>query len=140
MSNSVLVAGATGKAGQDWEADVGTTVLVTGPTGKAGRRLIPLLTRRGMTVRTASRSPLPERARIEPVRFDWTDQSTYETARKRVEDVPGRRPDPAARIRRYIGVLLDGATGAGAGRVVLLSTFGVDQAPLENALHRIELA
>ncbi len=38
-----------------------TTALVTGPTGKAGRRLIPLLTRRGVTVRSASRSPLQER-------------------------------------------------------------------------------
>jgi len=70
MSNTVLVTGVTGKTGQNMEADVSTTVLVTGPTGKVGRRLIPLLARRGMTVRTASRSPLPERAGIEPVRFD----------------------------------------------------------------------
>ncbi len=62
-----------------------TTILVTGPTGKVGRHLIPLLARRGITVRTASRSPLPERAGIEPVRFDWTDQSTYEPARKGVD-------------------------------------------------------
>jgi uncharacterized protein YbjT (DUF2867 family) len=67
------------------EADVGRTVLVTGPTGKVGRRLIPLLARQGMTARTASRSPLPERAGIEPVRFDWTDESTYETARMGVD-------------------------------------------------------
>ena len=50
-----------------------TTALVTGPTGKAWRRLMPLLARRGVTVRTASRSPLQERPGIEPVRFDWTD-------------------------------------------------------------------
>ena len=31
------------------------TVLVTGPTGKVGRRLVPLLMRRGVTVRTAGR-------------------------------------------------------------------------------------
>ena len=49
------------------------TILVTGPTGKVGRRLIPLLWRRGATVRAAGRSPVAARAGIEPVYFDWTD-------------------------------------------------------------------
>jgi uncharacterized protein YbjT (DUF2867 family) len=116
---------------------VSTTVLVTGPTGKVGRRLIPLLVRRGITVRTASRSPLPERVGIEPVRFDWTDESTYEAARKGVDAmylVAG--PVPQAEHAGYISALLDGA----AGQVVLLSTYGVDQAPPENPLRQIELA
>jgi uncharacterized protein YbjT (DUF2867 family) len=123
------------------EADVITTVLVTGPTGKVGRRLIPLLARRGITVRAASRSPLPERAGIEPVRFDWTDQSTYEAARKGVDAmylVAGPIPHPE--YVGYISALLDGATGAGVEHVVLLSVYGVDQAPPENPLRRIELA
>jgi len=34
-----------------------STVLVTGPTGKVGRRLVPLLARRGITVRAASAPP-----------------------------------------------------------------------------------
>jgi len=141
MSNTVVVAAATGKTGQNMEADVSTTVLVTGPTGKVGRRLIPLLARRGMTVRTASRSPLPERAGIEPVRFDWTDESTYETARKGVDAmylVAGPVPQPEH--ADYIRTLLDGAAGTDVKRVVLLSTYGVDQAPPENPLRRIELA
>ena len=114
-----------------------TTVLVTGPTGKVGRRVIPLLARRGITVRTASRSLVPERLGIEPVRFDWTDESTYETARKGVDAmylVAG--PVPQAEHAGYIRALLDGA----AGQVVLLSTYGVDQAPPENPLRQIELA
>ena len=113
------------------------TVLVTGPTGKVGRRLVPLLARRGITVRTASRSSLPERVGIEPVRFDWTDESTYETVRKGVDAmylVAG--PVPQAEHAGYIRALLDGA----AGQVVLLSTYGVDQAPPENPLRQIELA
>jgi uncharacterized protein YbjT (DUF2867 family) len=141
MSNPVLVAAATGKTGQNMEADLSTTVLVTGPTGKVGRRLIPLLARRGMTFRTASRSPLPERAGIEPVRFDWTDETTYETARKGVDAmylVAGPVPQPEH--ADYIRALLDGAAGAGVEQVVLLSTYGVDQAPPENPLRRIELA
>jgi uncharacterized protein YbjT (DUF2867 family) len=117
------------------------TILVTGPTGKAGRRLIPLLWRRGATVRAASRSPVAAHAGIEPVRFDWTDESTYETTRKSVDamylvagSIPG--PEHADHVR----ALLDGAARAGVERVVLLSTYGVGQAPPENPLRRIELA
>jgi len=119
---------------------VSTTVLVTGPTGKVGRRLVPILARRGITVRAASRSPLPERAGIESVRFDWTDESTYETARKGVDAmylVAG--PIPESRHAGDICALLDGAADAGVGRVVLLSTFGVSQAPPDNPLRQIEL-
>jgi uncharacterized protein YbjT (DUF2867 family) len=133
-----VVAGTTG---QNMEADLITTVLVTGSTGKVGRRLIPLLARRGATVRTASRSPLPERAGTEPVRFDWTDESTYESARKGVGAmylVAGHITQPEH--ADYIGALLDGATGAGVEHVVLLSAYGVDQAPPESPLRRIELA
>lgn len=123
------------------EVDVSTTVLVTGATGKVGRRLIPILARRGITVRAASRSPLPERDGIEPVRFDWADESTYEAARKGVDAmflVAG--PVPQAAHAGYIRALLDDAAGARVERVVLLSTFGVGQAPPENPLRQIELA
>jgi uncharacterized protein YbjT (DUF2867 family) len=117
------------------------TILVTAPTGKVGRRLIPLLARRGGTVRAASRSPVAARAGIEPVRFDWTDKSTYEAARKGVDAmylVAG--PIPGVEHADYIRALLDGATGAGVERVVLLSVYGLDQAPPENPLRAIELA
>jgi uncharacterized protein YbjT (DUF2867 family) len=101
------------------------TILVTGPTGKVGRRLIPILIRRG----------------VEPVRFDWTERSTYEAARKGVGAmylVPG--PIPSAAHADHVRALLDGAAGAGVERVVLLSSFGVDKAPPDNPLRRIELA
>jgi len=117
------------------------TILVTAPTGKVGRRLIPLLTRRGAAVRAASRSLVAARPGIEPVRFDWADESTYEAARKGVDAmylVAG--PIPGPEHAGYIRGLLDGATGAGIKRVVLLSVYGVDQAPPENPLRRIELA
>jgi uncharacterized protein YbjT (DUF2867 family) len=117
------------------------TIFVTGPTGKVGRRLIPLLLRRRITVRAASRSPVAARAGVQPVRFDWTDESTYETARTNVDAmylVAG--PIPGPEHADYIRALLDGATGSGVARVVLLSTYGVDQAPPENPLRRIELA
>lgn len=116
-------------------------VLVSGPTGKVGRRLIPLLSRRGATVRAASRSPLAARTGVEPVHFDWTDESTYETARRGVDAmylVAG--PIPQAEHADYIRNLLRGANESGVRRVVLLSSYGVDKAPPENPLRRIELA
>jgi uncharacterized protein YbjT (DUF2867 family) len=123
------------------EANMSSTILVTGATGKVGRRLIPLLVRRGVTVRAASRSPVAARAGIEPVRFEWTDKSIYETARKGVGGiylVPGPVPQP--KHADYIRALLDDASAAGVERVVLLSSYGVGQAPPENPLRRIELA
>jgi uncharacterized protein YbjT (DUF2867 family) len=120
---------------------VGSTVLVTGPTGKVGRRLIPLLWRRGMAVRAASRSPAAARAGIEPVRFDWHDENSFAAARNGVSAiylVPG--PVPQAEHAGYIQALLEGASDSGVSRVVLLSSFGVGQAPPDNPLRRIELA
>lgn len=119
----------------------GSTVLVTGATGKVGRRLVPLLTRRGVTVRAATRSPVTALVGIEPVRFDWTDEGTYEAARKGATAmylVAGPIPQPEH--AEYVRALLDGATGAGVEQVVLLSSYGVGQAPPENPLRGIELA
>ncbi|HEV8558442.1 MAG TPA: NmrA family NAD(P)-binding protein [Actinophytocola sp.] len=118
-----------------------STVLVTGPTGKVGRRLIPLLTRRDVTVRAANRSPGAPRPGVEPVPFDWTDSGTYEAARKGVAAiyvVTGGIPQ--AEHAGWVHALLDGAAGAGVRRVVLMSTYGVDQAPADDPLRGIELA
>jgi uncharacterized protein YbjT (DUF2867 family) len=117
------------------------TILVTGATGKTGRRLIPRLVRRGATVRAASRKPIITPSGVESVRFDWADPSTYEAARKGANAIyvvygdPGVAGDPADQVR----ALLDGAAEAGVGRVVLLSALGVDQAPPDDALRRVEL-
>ncbi|GLZ09264.1 NmrA family protein [Actinomadura sp. NBRC 104412] len=118
------------------------TILVTGATGKTGRRLIPLLVRRGATVRAAGRRPGIARPGVEPVRFDWADESTYEAARKGVDAIyivygdPGATGDPAEQV----ATLLDGAAKAGVRRVVLLSALGVDGAPPDDPLRRVELA
>src|ERR1043166_5421973 len=112
---------------QTLPSSTNSTILVTGATGKVGRRLIPLLRRRGATVRAASRSTVAGRPGIEPVRFDWTDEFTYESARKGVNAiylVAG--PIPQRKHADYVHALLDGAEGAGVERVVLLSPYGVD--------------
>jgi uncharacterized protein YbjT (DUF2867 family) len=78
---------------------------------------------------------------LEPVHFDWADAGTYAAARKGVHAmylVPGHTPqrEHADRVR----TLLDGAADAGVERIVLLSVYGVGQAPPENPIRGIELA
>lgn len=116
-------------------------VLVTGATGKVGRRLIPALWRHGAQVRAAVRSPLPARAGVEQVDFDWNREETFQAARSGVDAiyiVPG--PVPEARHADRVRALLDGAARQGVRRAVLLSSFGVGQAPAESPLRQIEIA
>lgn len=116
-------------------------VLVTGATGKVGRRLIPLLARRGVGIKAASRTPMAARSGLEPVRFDWSDPNTYKAARSGVRAVYiVAGPIPQAAHADHIRSLLEDGAKAGLERVVLLSSFGVGQAPPENPLRRIELA
>ena len=113
------------------------TVLVTGATGKSGRRLIPLLLERGVTIRAASRTPVHERYGVEPVHFDWLDESTYQTALDGVDAVYAIS-DPSNWSNQSFEAFLERATG-GSRRVVLLSSFGVDRAPTDDLMRRHEL-
>lgn len=119
------------------------TVLVTGATGKTGRRLIPELVERGVTVRAASRTPVIERYGVEPVRFDWKDETTYQTALDGVDAVyvvGGHLSDsvsnPIAPAEAFFGRLAD----TGVRRIVLMSAMGVDRVPdPTDPLRRFEL-
>ncbi|WP_165960152.1 NmrA family NAD(P)-binding protein [Actinocrispum wychmicini] len=117
-----------------------STVLVTGATGKTGRRLIPKLLRRGIAVRAGSRAPV--RSGAEPVRFDWFDESTYQPALQGADALYLVSPhladnvvDAFAQIQKF----LHSAADAGVRRLVHLSSFGVDQAPADDPLRRVEL-
>jgi uncharacterized protein YbjT (DUF2867 family) len=122
---------------------VGLTVLVTGATGKTGRRLIPQLVERGVTVRAASRTPVPERDSVEPVRFDWQDAGTYQAALDGVDAVyvvGGHLSDsvsnPIAPAEAFFGRLAD----TGVRRIALMSAMGVDRVPdPTDPLRRFEL-
>ncbi|HEU5475188.1 MAG TPA: NAD(P)H-binding protein [Actinophytocola sp.] len=120
---------------------MGSTILVTGATGKTGRRLIPLLVERGATVRAASRTAGPAGAGVEPVPFDWLDQRTHQVALAGVDAVylvsahlSGHTADPSGAVGAFLAGI-----GPDVRRLVLLSSFGVDQAPPDDPLRRTEL-
>jgi uncharacterized protein YbjT (DUF2867 family) len=120
-----------------------TTVLVTGATGKTGRRLTPALRQRGITVLAASRTPTPARDGVQPVHFDWFDESTYAPALAGADAVYLVSPGPAdgtADPIAQVGKFLHSAASFGVSKVVLLSSFGVDQAPFDGPLRQVELA
>jgi uncharacterized protein YbjT (DUF2867 family) len=116
---------------------VGFTVLVTGATGKTGRRLIPLLLERGAIIRAAGRTAVPERYGVEPVHFDWLDETTYGAALDGVDAVYAIS-DPSNWSTPSFEAFLERATG-GSRRVVLLSSSGVDRAPANDPMRRVEL-
>jgi uncharacterized protein YbjT (DUF2867 family) len=116
---------------------MGSTVLVTGATGKTGHRLIPLLLESGVTVRAAGRTPVPERYGVEPVHFDWLDETTHQAALDGVDAVYAIS-DPSTWSNQSFEAFLQRATG-GSRRVVLLSSFGVDRAPADDPMRRVEL-
>lgn len=122
---------------------MGFTVLVIGATGKTGRRVIPQLIAHGVTVRAASRTPVPARDAIEPVRFDWQDERTYQPALDGVDAIyvvgghlSDRVRNPVAPAEAFFGRIAD----TGVRRMVLLSAMGVDRVPdPEDPLRRFEL-
>ena len=103
--------------------------LVLGGTGKTGRRLARQLSAAGHTVRAAARTPGGAAPGVDPVRFDWADDSTWGPALAGVRGAylipPALRTDHAP----LLGDLAGRAADAGVERLVLLSARGVDQGP-----------
>ena len=95
-------------------------ILVLGATGKTGRRLLPLLDSRGVRAKPTSRT---ERRGYVP--FDWARPQTWLPAVAGVEAIylvpPDLVEDPSADIAAF----LDVAHGAGARRIVVLSSLGL---------------
>lgn len=95
--------------------------VILGGTGKVGRRLTRLLERDGHRARAVSRRT--------PIRFDWSDDSTWSSALKGADGIfivgPGSATDWSELLHR----LLDVAAEAGVAHAVLLSARGVEFHP-----------
>ena len=113
--------------------------LVLGGTGKTGTRLTRQLVAGGATARPGSRTPSTPSAGVQPVRFDWDDDSTWGHALEGVTGV--YLVPPALRMDHppLLGAFAEQALAAGARRLVLLSARGVDAGP-DNPLIAAERA
>ncbi|MFK0066948.1 NAD(P)H-binding protein [Streptomyces sp. NPDC091046] len=112
------------------------TTLVVGATGTTGSRTVARLVAAGHPVKAAGRRAAPVPG-AEPVRFDWYDAGTHDTALDGVDRVylvpPVGDPDPAAVMLPF----LHRARAAGVGRAVLLSSSAVPEGgPAVGAVHR----
>lgn len=94
-------------------------ILVLGPTGKTGRRVVRALETAGAQVRAASRASA--------IRFDWSDESTWQPTLHGVSAAYVIAPyDPAA-AQPFVEL----AKASGVHRLVLLSGRGLDETPPE---------
>ncbi|MEU8437029.1 NmrA family NAD(P)-binding protein [Streptomyces sp. NPDC029216] len=102
------------------------TTLVIGATGTTGSRTAAQLTAAGRAVRAAARSGAAVPG-AEPVRFDWYDPTTHDTALDGVDRVyvipPVGDPDPAAVALPF----LRRARARGVRRAVLLSASSIPE-------------
>jgi uncharacterized protein YbjT (DUF2867 family) len=105
-------------------------VLVLGGTGKVGRRIAGRLTARGVPVRIAARSATPA--------FDWNNPADWSEVLHGIQSVfISYAPDlsvPGA--AQAVGEFTKQAAAAGAGRVVLLSGRGEEEAEAAERLVR----
>jgi uncharacterized protein YbjT (DUF2867 family) len=106
--------------------------LVLGATGKTGSRVASRLAARGLPVRTAARSGAD-------AHFDWDDPGTYAPALRGVGRIYLVGPVMRAHFAGQVSVFLDQAEAAGARHVTYLSAYGIDSAPPETAMRRVEL-
>ena len=106
-------------------------LLVTGATGNVGRPLVQALADAKVAVRAASRHPRAATSSLaQPVRFDFTDPSTFEAAFAGVETMFLVRPPDLTNPRRDLFPALDHAAAAGLQHVVFLSVQGADRLPI----------
>lgn len=94
-------------------------ILVLGPTGKTGRRVVRTLGAAGAQVRAASRSSA--------IRFNWSDESTWQPALRGVAAAYVIAPYDPASAEPFVRL----AKAEGVHRLVLLSGRGLDEAPAE---------
>ena len=106
--------------------------LVLGATGKTGSRVASRLVSRGLPVRTAARSGAD-------AHFDWDDPETYAPALQGIKRIYLLGPVMRTDFAGQVSVFLDQAEAAGASHVTYLSAYGIDSAPPETAMRRVEL-
>jgi uncharacterized protein YbjT (DUF2867 family) len=114
-------------------------ILVIGSTGKVGQSLVQHLVQAGEQVRAATRNPQAVTSHIkgvEPVRFDYTDPSTFAPALEGVDRVFVIEPQPAHdRPSHEFMIPLIEAAARARTKIVLMSSASVDFDTKEPLFH-----
>lgn len=109
---------------------VAAPILVTGATGNVGREVVAALLAAGRPVRAASSATSGPRAmsgaRVEPVRLDFTDPSTWAAVYSGIQVMFLMRPPQLSNIGRDMVPSLEAAKRAGVRHMVLLSLQGAE--------------
>jgi uncharacterized protein YbjT (DUF2867 family) len=107
-----------------------STILVTGATGTVGQAVVQQLQQQQIGCRVAVRQPERVPAwfgdRIEAVRFDFLDPSTFAAAFSGITRLFLVRPPALSQIQQ-IAPALDAAKAAGVKQIVFLSLLGVER-------------
>ena len=116
-------------------------VLVTGGTGKTGRELVRQLVEGGVPVRAASRHPVkPLGGLAEAAEFDWARPETHAAVLEGVGSLYVVPPAFVADASGQVIPFLRRAVEGGVRRIVHLSAMGVEAAPEDLGLRKIERA
>jgi uncharacterized protein YbjT (DUF2867 family) len=107
-------------------------ILVIGALGNVGTEVVKQVLARGGSVRVADMDVSKLRERfgegVEAVRFDFTDQSTFEETFRGVKSMFYMRPPHITNIQRDMVPSMDAAKRAGVTHVVFLSLIGIENA------------
>lgn len=106
-------------------------ILVIGALGNVGAEVVKRLVDRGQEVRAADLSTEKIRSRfgdsVEAVRFDFSDQDTFNSAFENVKAMFLMRPPQISAVKRIMYPALNAAEAAGVKHVVFLSLIGIEK-------------
>ncbi|MCB9100266.1 MAG: SDR family oxidoreductase [Anaerolineales bacterium] len=116
-------------------------ILVLGATGNVGSSIVEFLAQKGEQVKAATRHPAdyPPTDNVEPVAFDFDRPETYAPALAGVDRVFALTKTADIQADKTLIPLIDQAKAAGVTHIVLMTAIGVDQAPEDVPIRRLEL-
>lgn len=116
-------------------------ILVVGATGNVGSSLVEVLVKKGEQVKAGTRHPAdyPPTDNVEPVAFDFDQPETYAPALVGVDRVFAITKTADIQADKTLIPLIDQAKAAGVAHIVLMTAMGVDQAPADVPIRRLEL-
>ena len=116
-------------------------ILVVGATGNVGSVLVKILSEQGEAIKAATRRPddYPQLPGVEAVAFDYARPETFGPALEGVDRAFAIAPTADPNAAQTVTPLFEAAKAAGVRHLVLMTAFGVDQAPDDVPYRKLEL-